>query len=179
MSKKELRKKYIDIRNNIINRDSKDESIFNNVINDKDYIAAKTIGLYYSINSEVDTIKLINYSLMSNKTVLLPKVEKDIINFYTVEDIDALKKGSFGIHEPFNGIVYYKNKIDLIIVPLVCFDKALYRLGYGKGYYDKYLDGYNGKTIGIAYDEEYTENIPIEETDKKLMKIITDKKIYL
>ena len=73
----------------------------------------------------------------------------------------------------------HKNDIDLVIVPGVCFDKEKNRIGFGKGYYDRFLQNANINTIGICFEEQIVENrIPITEYDVKIKKIITDKKIY-
>ncbi len=179
MNKIELRKKYLIIRQNIINKDKKSEMIFNKLISSDEYKKSNIIALYYSLKSEVNTLELIKYSLKNNKIVLLPKVINNDMVFYKIESLNNLIKSNFGIMEPSNGIIFDKNNIDLIVVPGVCFDKYLNRIGFGKGYYDKYLSNSNIYSIGICFQEQISDGMIItDKTDIKLKKIITDKNIY-
>ena len=179
MTKQELRKEYLNIRKNIIDKEKKSYEILKRLIETKLYNESKSIGLYYSLKSEVDTLNLINYCLADNKIVLLPKTFENGMSFYEIVSLDNLEKSSFGILEPKEGIIYDKNNIDLIIVPGVCFDKNLNRIGFGKGCYDRYLENYNGATIGICFEEQVSsEPIEVEATDIKLKYVITDKRIY-
>lgn len=177
--KKIIRKKYINIRKNIQDKYLKSHQIFESIIKDNDYINAKVIGLYKSTPYEVSTEELINYSLNLGKIVALPKVEGNIIKFYKIQKEEPLVESKYHIFEPIGNINNYLDisKIDLIIVPGVCFDIEKNRLGYGKGYYDRYLSKFV-KTIGICFDEQITSSIiPIDEYDIKIDKIISDKKI--
>ena len=179
MNKSKLRKKYIEIRKGIIDKEKKSLEILRKITSLEEYKKSKVIALYYSLSSEVDTINLINYSLENKKIVLLPKVLGEDMVFYEIKSLDGLKKSSFGVMEAENGIEYNKELIDLVIVPGVCFDKHLNRIGFGKGYYDKYLEGYNGLTIGICFEEQMSEeNIEVDKNDVQLKYIITEKNIY-
>lgn len=178
MNKNELRKKYLELRKNIIDRKQKEEEIFNKLINSFEYNSSRVIALYYSLKSEVDTLKLIEYSLNNKKIVLLPRVNGDEMNFYKINTLQNLVKSRFGVMEPLGTFPFDKKEIELIVVPGVCFDRKLNRIGFGKGYYDKYLSDYNGESIGICFEEQLVSEIKSEETDIKLKKIITDKNIY-
>ena len=178
MNKNELRKKYLELRKNIIDRKQKEEEIFNKLINSFEYNSSRVIALYYSLKSETDTIKLIEYSLKNKKIVLLPRVNGDDMDFYEINSLDHLVKSRFGVMEPLETLPFDKKEIDLIVVPGVCFDKMLNRIGFGKGYYDKYLSDYHKESIGICFEEQITSEIKSEKTDIKLKKIITDKNIY-
>ncbi len=179
MNKSILRKKYIELRKNIIDKEQKSREICRRLIKSHEYQNASVVGLYYSLSSEVSTIELIRYSLNNQKKVLLPKVEGDKLVFYEIKSFDDLMKSSFGVMEPLSGTVYDKEEIDLIVVPGVCFDKCLNRIGFGKGYYDRYLDGFDGDIIGICFEDQVSEEeIDISETDQKLKYVITEKNIY-
>ena len=178
MNKNELRKKYLELRKNIIDRKQKEEEIFNKLINSFEYNSSRVIALYYSLKSETDTIKLIEYSLKNKKIVLLPRVNGEDMDFYEINSLDHLVKSRFGVMEPLETVSFDKKEIDLIVVPGVCFDKMLNRIGFGKGYYDKYLSDYHKESIGICFEEQITSEIKSEKTDIKLKKIITDKNIY-
>lgn len=174
MIKDLLRKKYKEIRDSIENKKEKDSLIFNKLINLEVYRCAKVVGIYYSTQSEVDTIKLIEYSLSLGKVVCLPKVKEDLMDFFIIKSLDDLTIGSFNIMEPKNTKKIDKNEIDLMIVPGIVFDINNNRIGYGRGYYDKYLCGVKAYKIGLAYNEQIIEKIETGEHDIKLDMVITD-----
>lgn len=178
MSKEEIRKKYLELRKSIIDRDIKSKIIFNKIINSIDFKDSKVIALYKSLKYETDTDELIDYALKLNKIVLLPRVEKSEMFFHSYSLEDELIKSNFGVLEPSNkSIIYSKSDIDLIIVPGVSFDIKRNRMGYGKGYYDKYLSNTNIDTIGICFDEQVIDLLPVSDNDIKMKKILTDKRI--
>ena len=119
--------------------------------------------------------ELIEYSLNNNKIVVLPRVYKSTLRFYQISHEESYELSSFNIAEPEENIskLISKDKIDLIIVPGICFDLNGNRIGYGKGFYDSYLtDEMN--TIGICFKEQITDTIPSDNHDKKMKKVITD-----
>lgn len=98
------------------------------------------------------------------------------MNFYLINSLDELKKSSFGILEPSNqSKIINKENIDLLIVPMVAFDSNHNRLGYGGGYYDRYLKNYAGKVIGLAFSFQQTEALPVESFDIPIKTIIDEK----
>ena len=125
------------------------------------YNVDMTIGLYMPINNEIE-IKL------ENKKVCYPKVIGNDLSFFIP---NSFKKGYFDILEPI-GKKIDKKDIDIIIVPLLYFDKNNNRVGYGKGFYDRYLSDYRGITIGVAYDFQEVDNIDTKPSDVKLNYII-------
>lgn len=170
--KNDLRNKYLEIRKNLVDKDKKSFVIFDKIIKDKDYINAKVIGLYKSLSSEVNTDKLLEYSLEVGKVVLLPRVVENEIKFYRYNLNDSLEKSKFGVLEPLESSNDYS--IDLVIVPGVAFTIDGNRLGFGKGYYDRFLANKNIKTIGICFKEQICDYIPVNENDIKINKIIHD-----
>ena len=180
MNKEELRKRYKIIRDNINNRDKKSSEIIKRLINTKEYQKSKVIALYSNISSEVETKELIKISL-ENKKVVLPKINKDnTMDFYEIKYLKDLEVGAFNIKEPKikNKKPIKKEEIDLMIIPGICFDKNRNRIGYGKGYYDKYLSNTNIKKIGLCYEEQITKEIKSDKTDIRLDYLITEIKIY-
>ena len=173
MNKQSLRKEYLTMRDNIPNKEEKSNIIFDKIISLKEYQQAKTIALYKSLSSEVNTGKLIDYSLSIGKTVLLPKVIGNDLVFYEVTNKTIFMKSSFGVYEPMEKNSY-DEKIDLIIVPGVCFDKKNNRLGFGKGYYDRFLINNKTKKIGVCFKEQLIDNIPTDKFDIKMDLIVTD-----
>lgn len=177
-----LRKEYRVIRSESGSTE-KDNAIFNSLIGCEMFLRADTVFTYYSVNSEVDTLKLIDYALKEGKKVALPRCSDDNGNmkFYFVDNTDScLSDGMFSLKEPNTDIcaeaVYGKNNI--CVVPALAFDVQGFRLGYGKGYYDRFLSNFQGKSVGLCYDECLCEKLPSDEYDQKVNIIITDKKIY-
>jgi len=178
MKKEELRKEYISIRNNIISKNYKSNIICNKIINDKDFYNSRVIALYKSLKSEVNTDILIDYALQNNKIVLLPKVCEDVMNFYKVNEKTKYVKSNLGIYEPVSSDIFLdKDLIDIMIVPGICFDLNKNRIGFGKGYYDKYLYSTNIYTLGICFDDQITDkNITNNNYDVKVKRLISEKR---
>ena len=105
------------------------------VINTEEFQQAKVVGAYFAIGSEVMTELIIGRAKILNKKIALPRVEEDKIAFYELPLTNTLVKGKFGIMEP----PPYKpmDKMDILVVPGIAFDKNGNRLGYGKGFYDR------------------------------------------
>lgn len=176
-TKEFLRKKYKDIRKNIHSKKEKDRCIFNNVIKHKKINEAETILLYYSKEEEVDTVHLIEYFLSINKRVALPKTTLDTINFYYITSINDKKLGKYNIFEPISNEQVKDFSNSICLVPGICFDIRNYRVGYGGGYYDRFLSIYTGYSIGLTYQECLVDKIDIDSYDKSVDFLITDKKI--
>ena len=167
MNKTQLREKYKKIRN--LETDTKKP--FATLEQWQIFKDAKVIMGYQSINNEPYVPCEI-----SGKTVVLPvtDVKKGIITPHT---FTSLKKGTYNIDEPTGG-EQYRGKIDLIIVPGVCFNKKGYRVGYGKGYYDRFLKGKDSITVGLCYESLLTEEEFQCEFDIKVNYIATEKALY-
>lgn len=153
--------------------------IYMNIIKWDLYIPAKTIMLYSDIRKEVKTEKLIQYSIENNKTVVMPKCltdSRDIIPCI-INNIADLEKGEYGILEPKTDFIADKSDIDIVFVPGVAFDKKGYRLGYGAGYYDRFLTRYNGVKVGLCYEIQLTECSFKENHDVQMDYLVTEKGI--
>ena len=174
MNKQILRNKYLKIRKNINNKKEIDDIIFNKVISLKEYKESNLVLTYVSLKDEVDTFKLIEYSLKIGKKVAVPKCEGDIIKFSLISNLTDLKKGKFNILEPTTNKLVTNFENSICIVPGIAFDKNNNRIGYGRGFYDKFLQNYNGIKIGLVYSECICEEIDIEKTDIKMDKIVCD-----
>ena len=103
---------------------------------------AKSIGCYYSIGSEVQTVELITHLLEEKKIVSLPSISNGMMTFRKIEDLTKLEKGEFDIPEPKDN-AQVEEKHDVILVPCVGLDNEGNRIGYGAGFYDKYLEKKN------------------------------------
>jgi 5-formyltetrahydrofolate cyclo-ligase len=173
MKKEFLRKKYKEKRDNIKNKVTKDNLIYQKVINNKDILSSKTLLIYISINSEVDTIKIINYFL-NTKNIAVPKIIDNNMYFCYVTNLNELTSGKYNIPEPTNENIVTDFDNAICIVPGICYDKENYRVGYGKGYYDRFLSKNKIKTIGLCYKECMIEKIDNDKYDYKIDEVITE-----
>tara|TARA_B100000780_G_scaffold180108_1_gene126288 strand:- start:20 stop:565 length:546 start_codon:yes stop_codon:yes gene_type:complete len=177
--KTKLRKKVLKIRQ-IINK--KNIQIdFNQItkILKKEKITKKVVGGYYPVNFEVDDLELLKKFKKKGFSIALPVIKENFqMNFYKWSFSDPLKINKYGIPEPKNKNIVWP---DILLVPLVAFDKNLNRLGYGGGYYDrlieKLLKKKNITTIGLALSVQEIDKVPINRYDQKLNYIITNKNI--
>lgn len=157
---------------------------------EKEYKKAKTILLYHPIKNEVDTIPLFSDSFKESlkkpsknspkKIFALPRIcpKTNHIHLHQITDLHTLKTGKFNIKEPTKLHKQIpRKKIDLVIVPGIAFDKKGYRIGFGKGYFDKLLKTLSAHKIALAYDFQIIENVPAESHDKKVEMIVTEKRI--
>lgn len=176
--KNELRKQYLDIRNKVINKKIKDNIIQDKLLANKYIKDSKLILIYVSFNNEVDTINLIKFFLR-DKLVAIPKIENDMMNFYYIKSLSELHKGKFSILEPITNIIVNDFSYCVSITPGICFSKNLYRIGYGKGFYDKFYFKHDEiYKIGLTYDECVIDNFEVDIYDQKLDEVITPTKIY-
>ena len=138
------------------------------------------IALYYPSSFEVNVLKLLENNYVSNQQLLLPVVEKkESMKFFPWEKNKVLNINKYGMLEPIKS----KQRIpDIMMIPLLAFDKDKYRLGYGKGFYDRYLNKYLKKfknilTVGVAFSFQKYHKLPINNKDVKLNYILTEKGI--
>lgn len=137
-----------------------------------------TIALYASFRDEVDTWKLLHDEILFPH-IVVPRVEGDTMSFYRYQGEEHLIPSNYGILEPDASCeLVSPEEIDVIVVPLVAFDEKKHRIGYGGGFYDKFLPLTNALTIAIAYEEQKVENIIALPHDIALDLIITDQHIY-
>ena len=136
---------------------------------------AQKIGVYYPIGSEILTQDIIQELLSNAKEVFLPKVIGNKIDFRRITDFSSLEKGSFDIMEP-NEDCKSDNKLDVIIVPTVAITPEGVRLGYGHGFYDRFLAENETTTISLTLEKQIVKNIPRTEHDKIIDWIVTEDK---
>ena len=166
MNKIEARKKALDIRkeldSNTISNKIVEEIIKSNILDSYNHI-----GIYYPIGNEINIIGLLDY--YKDKNFYLP-ITRDEIHFIKYQTNDKLVKAKFNTYEPIGEIVNRSN-IECFIIPCVAISANNKRLGYGKGYYDRYLSNYDGLKIGVCYKELTNIDIIMDEHDIKLDKV--------
>ncbi len=179
MDKGELRIKYLKLRKEVESKDEKSLIITSRISTFEFYKNAKLIAVYSSLKDEVNTKDFILKALNDHKRICLPKVlNNQDLDFYEIKDLSDLKcHNSFGILEPNALDKVFKEEINLMIIPGISFDKKLNRLGFGKGYYDRYLKDYKNLKVGICFDEQITTLIPASKNDVKMDLVITDKQL--
>lgn len=182
LKKQELRKKLKRIRA-LIPKDAaraKSLELTKTITGSEAYLRSESVMTYVSFGSEVQTLALIEQILTDKKNLFVPLCDVNLKVMFPVKisSIDQLELGNYGILEPKkellkSGVLTIGDKtdIDLAIVPVLGFDKRGGRLGYGGGYYDRFLKGYTGFSVGIAFSECLVENVPAEKHDIKLGKI--------
>lgn len=179
-SKKILRKDILKRRNEINNayKEKKSFKIFNRLIKLSEIECSDNICTYVSKGSEVDTLFMIEKLLCLNKSVYVPKsdIKSNLMTFYRINSLSELRLGAFSVPEPISETERYEqyNKRDICIVPALSFDKQGFRLGYGKGYYDRFLKDFTGIKIGLCFDEFIKEKLPKYETDIAVDMIISE-----
>ena len=149
-----------------------------------EYAGAKTIMFYASFKNEVMTDAMIEYALSDKKKVVLPAVRGRDLKLYEVNPPGCrLVKGELGIREPRGcGTEVDPGSVDLVVVPGVAFDRACGRIGFGRGFYDRFLGGLKkpGKKpafIGIAFGVQIAEELFLGEKDVRMDKVITENEI--
>ena len=172
MDKKELRKKYTKVRAEVEDKEGKDKLIRKNLRELDIYKKAKSVFVFISYKSEVDTRGIIEDILADGKKLLVPLVKGSEMIAVEVKGIDDLEPNKMGILEPKSGKEV--TDVDLTITPGLAFDKDGYRLGYGGGYYDKFFAKVDTVRMGIGYSDQYVESIVHEDYDKALEYLLTE-----
>ena len=179
MNKYNLRRKTLNIRKKNSNKNfeidlKKFFSFFKTNI-----LKSKNIGGYFPSNFEIDDLKILEMMEKKKFNISLPVIkENNQMNFLQWSRNDQLKINKFGIPEPFSSKIIDP---DILLVPLVSFDNELNRLGYGGGFYDRYIEKIEKVKrvvkIGLAFSYQKIKKVPTNKFDKKLDFIITEKEI--
>ena len=154
-------------------RDIASERIHENLKKNSSFIDAKNIACYSPIGSEVNTHDIMLNILEQGKNLLLPRIIDDNIQFYIVTNLEKLEKGSFEIMEPKDSCEKAK-KIDCVLIPTVGASKLGVRLGYGHGYYDRFLSSTDAMKISLTYSKQIVKSIPSDSHDIKIDWIVTE-----
>ena len=179
MLKSKLRRRILKKRKLKYNHNTKIQ--INKILRHIDFkVNKKIIGGYFPVNYEIDCLDILQELEKKKWQIALPRIKKNnLMDFCKFSFTDPLKLNKYGIPEPISKKILYP---DYILVPLVAFDKNLNRLGYGGGYYDRYIEKINNRkkitTIGLAFSYQEINKVPIQIFDRKLSMIFTEKNIY-
>ena len=179
MNKSSIRKKLINLRKKNYSKKFSISSIKLFKLLEKKKLRSKIIGGYYPFNYELEIFNILEELEKKNYIFSLPKVSKNNeMNFFKWSKSEPLKVNKYGIPEPISKKKMYPN---ILLIPLVGFDYHFNRLGYGGGYYDRYLSKRKIKDelfkIGVGFSFQKVKNIPIDKYDQKLDCIITEKTV--
>ncbi|MDY6801999.1 MAG: 5-formyltetrahydrofolate cyclo-ligase [Bacteroidota bacterium] len=166
---KQLKKDY-----SLETKQAKSKIIFDQAEKLNEFQQAETIMAYWSMDDEVFTHDFV-LKWFKEKLILLPSVKGDELEPRVFKGLDDMIEGTaFGIKEPKSLYKKSLDKIDLIIVPGVAFDKQNNRLGRGKAYYDKLLSKTNALKVGVCFDFQMLESVPADQYDIKMDLVISD-----
>ena len=189
--KNELRVELLEKRKNIPaeKRDEWDKKIANVFLHSISYRFCDIVLIYVSAKEEISTRAIIEHSLASKKIVACPisNTGENTLSFKTIKSLDELNSGSYNILEPPETNRDFKDlqaeelagkkgqALAVCVIPCLAYDPEGYRMGYGKGYYDRFLPTFEGTKIGLCYSDFKSDKLPKGKYDVKLDVIITEK----
>lgn len=175
-----LRETYLKKRLEFKNREELDEKIALNLFLWPEYARGRVIGIYSPIKNEINTLMIFERAKKDHKRICFPRVENSGgLSFFTVDSLALLQKGTYGVNEPAESLPKIeRSEIDLIIVPALCYNCNGYRLGYGKGCYDRFLKGYRGITAGLVYNSFIVDNLVAEPHDVAINYLVTETGVF-
>ena len=180
--KDEIREIYKDKRRNmsIEERFKRDTAVCNAALSLVSFRYAEYVLLYAPTQEEIDVMPIARAALEKGKTVLFPRCDKKThtMKYHQVKSLDELQIDSYGIAEPSEDCPIYDPASPgaaVCFVPGLVYDKAGYRLGYGKGFYDRYLSGFSGCTIGVVYSDYILPEVPRGRFDVTVDILLTEK----
>jgi 5-formyltetrahydrofolate cyclo-ligase len=185
MNKELIRKEILHKRNNLTLREIEEKSnnIFERLTKTSEYKNAKTVMLYVSKGNEVKTANIIHDALKEKETVCVPKTDKERHTLHAIKITNPyieLYKGHFGIHEPLfeQKKVVPLHEVDIVVIPGIAFDLNGHRLGWGKGYYDRFLEKHKTiHKIGLAYEFQLLPGLPKDKHDVPVTMVVTEKRV--
>lgn len=177
-TKKELRKQILMLRRSLTERDVAERSqiICRRMAGQKLFLESHNICLYMPIQNEVDVTLLFDAAWNMGKSVWLPRVSGDEMQFYVYDRNTPLRVGKYNIKEPDSREQLVPDDKTLVVMPGAVFSENHDRIGYGGGYYDRYLEqNPMCHTIAVCYDFQIVENIPAEAHDRKPELVVSDR----
>ena len=154
-------------------RDISSDRIHQNLKQISSFTNSQNIACYFPIGSEIDTHNIMLEILEQDKTLLLPRIVNNNLEFCVVPNLEKLEKGSFEIMEPKESCKKAE-KINCMLIPTVGVSKTGVRLGYGKGYYDRFLSSTDTVKISLTYSKQIVKSIPTDPHDIKIDWIVTE-----
>ena len=151
----------------------KSEDLARQFLETEQYRSARSIYGYLPYNQEVRTVAMLEQALRDGKKVAVPKCYDDEMRFIWMEDLSQVEKGYAGIPEPIADGPVADDETALVLMPGMAFDKEGHRIGYGGGFYDKFLaKETNHPTLALCYDFQMVEHLETEEFDIPVDRVI-------
>ncbi|MFH5885364.1 5-formyltetrahydrofolate cyclo-ligase [Halalkalibaculum sp. DA3122] len=181
--KEELRSRLLNLRAGLPEPDYQkaSENITARLQTLPEFKSSRTVHCYVSMNSrrEVDTHALLRWMLASNKRVVVPVTDIETTELRHVElhSFESLQRNEWGVLEPANGREVQPDELDFVIVPMVGADLERNRIGYGKGFYDRFLANTEAPSAGLCFEECIVESIPTEPYDVKVAAVVTERRV--
>ncbi|MBR5314665.1 MAG: 5-formyltetrahydrofolate cyclo-ligase [Clostridia bacterium] len=167
----------------LINAEQKaemDEAICKRFLSLSSYRFADTVLLFAPLQNEINTYPIAQDALAKGKKLAFPRcIEGNDMVYHYVNSLDQLKPGKYGIMEPSDDLPLFNNDggHTVCILPAIVYDKKGYRLGYGKGYYDRFLSSFKGVKVGLVYNDFIINEVPIGRYDLPSDIVITEKRV--
>ena len=177
--KTDIRQRLLKRRQSLSEQDSLESSqvISRKLTELKCVSEAKCIMAYLAFRNEVDLKQFLEFCKEKSLCIALPRITGDgIMESAEYDEKSNLQKNKYGIYEPAEPEAIEKSKIDVIVVPAVAFNKQMYRLGYGGGYYDRFLEDTDAVKIGVCFDFQIVDTLPREQHDIKMDIVISEKR---
>jgi len=183
--KRKLRSRYLNLRRQMGRRlrEEYSEQILGHLAGWKPFRDARTVHCFMTIdkNGEVDTGPILQKLVRDGKRVVIPKSEEKTreLRHYLYRGDEQLEKNKWGIPEPVDGEEVGADELDLVLVPMIAADRQKHRLGYGLGFYDRFLSQTPALKAGLLFEVFLQRDpLPVEEFDVRLDYLVTEKGIY-
>lgn len=182
--KNEIRARYKALRRGMAPtvKQEYDRTICNRFLSLASYRYAEVLLFYSPLPGEIDIMPIARDALSRGKKIAFPlcQTESNTMTYHYITDLSQLKPGSFGISEPSPELEMYdvrssENVSSICFVPALAYDKAGYRIGYGKGYYDRFLAEFKGSRIGVVYSDFILPSVPRGKFDLNVNVLVTEK----
>lgn len=177
--KSEIRRYFINFKKRLPQetKEAYDKAIYENIVGSDLYKNAESIFVYLSMADEIDTRRIIKKALSDGKKVYVPKIRKKMImDAVLLKSMEDLIVGDFDIETSSQEEI--TDSTDLSLVPGLCYDENKYRIGFGGGYYDKYIADHSSTYLGLFYSQCRIDQVPRKSHDQKLDYIVTEKGIF-
>lgn len=180
MTKEQLRRRMLGLRRALPPDEVKrrSEAVLSHLLSHPIYRNSRTVHTYVSLEDEVDTWPLISGALEDGKRVVVPVVSDDDMLHCEVGPTSEFVRGRFGLWEPKRRREVEVEELDLVVVPGVAFDRRGYRLGFGRGYYDRFLSRASAPKVGLAFDFQVVPRIPDDPHDQRVDYLATEEGIF-
>lgn len=156
-------------------KQEKERKLYQKLFQSDEWKHAHVIGLTISNEIEVATKPIIEVAWKEKKTVLVPKTGPNRqMKFFQIDGTTKFEKTKFGVFEPISDRFFAPDNIDLLLVPGLVYHPLGYRIGFGGGYYDRYLANYNNQTCSLVFQEQLNDQWVPESFDKKIQQLFID-----